>query len=225
MVLSILNTDPSRRDTENLSPHKLLASPPKPKIPNGRARAHNIPGGIKYLLSDPKRRRRVSARSAALLFPRSTSRPTRSRGKCVDAPKIHHTPPPTTTPTRDTQIQSSVPISVTFPSRLPDLPHKQISAEVLASLGFTPQVPTQYIRDQMDQLSPRYGLVSSAYCFCLSNIFFVVCIRLCGRPMRLLLVQHFPRHFLSASMIPRLCSPHIWPPFTRLLLLPLSRGV
>lgn len=172
MVLSILNTDPSRRDPENLSPHKLLASPQKPKIPSGRARAHIIPGGIKYLLSDPKRRRRVSARSAALLFPRSPSRPTRSRGKCVNAPKVHHTPPTTFSPTRDTQTQTSVPISVTFPSRLPDLPHTQISAEVLSSLGFTPQVPTQYIRDQMDQLSTRYGLL-----YLLIVVSLVICFR------------------------------------------------
>ncbi|KAF8268334.1 hypothetical protein EI94DRAFT_1727976 [Lactarius quietus] len=152
MVLSILNSDPPRRDTQNLSSHKLLASPPKSKTPNGRARAHNIPGGIKYLLSDPKRRRHVSARSAALLFPR-TSRP---RGKCVDTPKIHQTTPATSIPptTRDTQIQSAVPISVTFPRRLPDLPRKQITAEVLSSLGFAPQIPTQYIRDQMGRLSP-----------------------------------------------------------------------
>ena len=166
MVLSILNSDPSRRDAESLLSHKLLASPPKPKTPNGRARAHNIPGGIKYLLSDPKRRRRVSARSAALLFPRSSSRSTRSRGKCTNTPKIHHTSTTTSiTPTRDTQSQSSVPISVTFPRRLPDLPRKQISAEVLSSLGFAPQVPAQYIRDQMDRLSPRYDLGLSVYRF------------------------------------------------------------
>ena len=155
MVLSILNADPSRRDSENLSPHKLLASPQKPKSPNGRARAHIIPGGIKYLLSDPKRRRRVSARSAALLFPRNPSRSTRPRGKCATTPKIPHTPATSITPTRDTQTQPSVPISVTFPRRLPDLPRNQISAEVLSSLGFASQVPTQYIRDQMDHLSPR----------------------------------------------------------------------
>lgn len=165
MVLSILNSDPSRRDTENLPPHKLLASPQKPKTPNGRSRAHNIPGGIKHLLSDPKRRRRVSARSAALLFPpRTTSRSTRPR---VNTPKTHPTSSPSISQTRGTQIQSSVPISVTFPRRLPDLPRKQIGAEVLSSLGFAPQVPTQYIRDQMDGLSPRYGLGSSAYCFSL----------------------------------------------------------
>ncbi|KAI9444161.1 hypothetical protein H4582DRAFT_1919744 [Lactarius indigo] len=155
MVLSILNSDPSRRDTENLPPHKLLASPQKPKTPNGRSRAHNIPGGIKHLLSDPKRRRRVSARSAALLFPpRIPSRSIRPRSKCVNTPKARPTSSaPSISQTRSTQIQPSVPISVTFPRRLPDLPRKQISAEVLSSLGFTPQVPTQYIRDQMDRLS------------------------------------------------------------------------
>lgn len=160
MVLSILNADPSRRDTENLPPHKLLASPLKPKTPSGRSRAHNIPGGIKHLLSDPKRRRRVSARTAALLFPpRTSSRSTRPRGTCVNTPQSHHTP--SVTQARGAQIQPTVPISVTFPRRLPDLPRKQISAEVLSSLGFTPQIPTQYIRDQMDQLSPRYVVGSS----------------------------------------------------------------
>ncbi|KAH8984917.1 hypothetical protein EDB92DRAFT_1818855 [Lactarius akahatsu] len=137
MVLSILNTDPSRRDTENLPPHKLLASPQKPKTPNGRSRAHNIPGGIKHLLSDPKRRRRVSARSSALLFPsRTPSRSIRPRGKLE--------PPRFNPPSRSVSL---------FRDALPDLPHKQISAEVISSLGFTSQVPTQYIRDQMDRLS------------------------------------------------------------------------
>ncbi len=157
MVLSILNSDPSRRDIENLPPHKLLASPQKVKTPNGRSRAHNIPGGIKHLLSDPKRRRRVSARSAALLFPpRISPRSIRSRGKCVITPKAHQTFSATSiSQTRGVQVQSSVPTGVTFPRCLPDLPRKQISAEILSSLGFAPQVPTQYIRDQMDRLSPR----------------------------------------------------------------------
>jgi hypothetical protein len=196
MVLSILNSDPSCRDTENLPPNKLLASPQKPKAPNGRSRAHNIPGGIKHLLSDPKRRRRVSSRSAALLFPpRIPSRSTRSRGKCVNTPKTRHTSATSITQTRGTQIQSSVPISVTFPRCLPDLPRKQISAEVLSSLGFAPQVPTQYIRDQMDRLSPRYGIGSSFFPLIEFFFFLVVCIRLCGRPARLLLAEHSPRHF------------------------------
>jgi hypothetical protein len=146
MVLSIPNSDPLAA-TQKTCPHKSLASPQKPKTPNWRSRAHNIPGGIKHLLSDPKRCRRVSARSAALLFPpHLPSRSTRSQAKCANTPKTRHTV--TSIPqTRGTQIRPSVPISVTFPRRLPDLPCKQISAEVLSSLGFTPQVPTQYIRD------------------------------------------------------------------------------
>ena len=43
-----------------------------------------------------------------------------------------------------------------FPRRLPDLPRKQISPEVLASLSYTPEVPSQYIRDQMECLGPTY---------------------------------------------------------------------
>jgi hypothetical protein len=61
--------------------------------------------------------------------------------------------------------------------------------------------------------------------FPLSDIFLAACIRLCGRPMQLLLAQHSPRHFLSALMRHQLCSLLIWPLFTRLLLLPLNRGV
>ena len=180
MVLFILNSDPSRCNTENLSPHKSLASPPKPKTPNWRScapcRAHNIPGGIKRLLGDRKRRCRVSARSAALLFPpRLPSHSTRSRVKRANTPNLQTRHTVTSIPqTRGTQIQPSVPISVTFPRRLPDLRRKQIShgVEVLSSLGFAPQVPTQYIRDQMDRLSPRYGLDSSACRFSLLVIFF-----------------------------------------------------
>ena len=158
MVLSVLNSDPSLRIKEKgLSQENTLASPHKP---NRRSRAHNIPGGIKHLLSDPKRRRRVSSRSASLQFShRAHPRPARPR---------RHSPSSTTQQTvtassacapeilcRRSRSRTPIPISVTFPQRLPDLPRKQVSSEVLASLGFTPEVPLQYIRDRMESLGPR----------------------------------------------------------------------
>jgi hypothetical protein len=50
------------------------------------------------------------------------------------------------------QSHASVPIDVTFPRHVPELPRKQISPEVLASLGYTSEVPSQYICDQMQCL-------------------------------------------------------------------------
>ena len=59
---------------------------------------------------------------------------------------------------RQSQSQSqsctSTPINVTFLQRLANLPHKQINLEVLTSLGFTPEVPPQYICDRMEPLGP-----------------------------------------------------------------------
>jgi hypothetical protein len=54
------------------------------------------------------------------------------------------------------QSHASVPIDVTFLWHLPKLPRKQISPEVLASQGYTPEVPSQYICDQMEPLGPMY---------------------------------------------------------------------
>ena len=165
MVLAVLNSDPSLCHPETFSAEKFFVASQKP---SRRSRAHNIPGGIKHLLSDPKRRRRFSVRSTALsssfapppFFHRSHPRLTRLQVKAAN-PVAKQTPPASATPApRDQSPQSpsraSVPINVTFPRRLPELPHKQVSSEVLASLGFTPGVPSQYIRDQMKRLGPTY---------------------------------------------------------------------
>ncbi|KAI0305295.1 hypothetical protein B0F90DRAFT_1184118 [Multifurca ochricompacta] len=155
MVLSILNSDPSLCDTENISPQSILVSPQKSRRSNRRSRAHNIPGGIKHL-SDPKRRRRVSSRSTpSPLFTRSPPRPPRLRIKSGNTAK--NDPLTAVTPVSESQhpqTRSPAPISITFPRRLPDLPSKPISSEVLASLGFTPEVPAQYIRDRIDLIAP-----------------------------------------------------------------------
>jgi hypothetical protein len=178
MVLSVLNTVPSCCDTENFPSQDLLASPQKPRTSHRRSRAHNIPGGIKHLLSDPKRRRRVSARPTPQpLSPRKNFRSTRPRHK--DARTIAKIA--SSTPASGVQCpqsHSSVPINVTFPRRLPDLPRKQISSEVLASLGFSSEVPTQYIRDRIERLAPRYEF--SALYVSLANALATVCIRCCG---------------------------------------------
>ena len=44
-----------------------------------------------------------------------------------------------TSPT--TVVLTSIPVDVTFPQRLPELPHKKISLEVLASLGYYTRGP------------------------------------------------------------------------------------
>ena len=160
MVLSVLNSDPSLRVKEkSLSQEKLLASPQKL---NRRSRAHNIPGGIKHLLSDPKRRRRVSTRSTSLP---SSHRPTRPK-RTPPTPTTRRTSVPSSCSTPEAQrcrsqsrSRTPVPINVTFPQHLPDLPRKQISSEVLASLGFASDVPPQYARDRMECLGPRYEFV------------------------------------------------------------------
>lgn len=165
MVLSVLNSDPSLRAKEkSLSQEKLLASPQKP---NRRSRAHNIPGGIRHLLSDPKRRRRVSTRSTSLP---SSHRSTRLR-RISPTPATRQTVVPSSCSTPETQrrrsqSRSRTPINVTFPQHLPELPRKQISSEVFASLGFAPDVPHQYARDRMECLGPRFELVlfRSAVC-------------------------------------------------------------
>jgi hypothetical protein len=158
MVLFVLNSDPSLRVKEkSLSPEKLLASPQKP---NRRSRAHNIPGGIKHLLSDPRRRRRVSTRSTSLP---PSHRSTRLRRISL-TPATRQTVVPSSCSTPETQrrrsqSRSHTPINVTFPQHLPELPRKQISSEVFASLGFSSDVPHQYARDRMECLGPRFELV------------------------------------------------------------------
>ena len=159
MVLSVLNSDPSLRFKEkSLSQEKLLASPQKP---SRRSRAHNIPGGIKHLLSDPKRRRRVSTRSTSLpsshrstrlrrISPTPATRPTVVPSSSCSTPEAQR---------RRSKSRSRTPINVTFPQHLPDLPCKQISSEVFASLGFSSDVPHQYARDRMECLGPRFDLV------------------------------------------------------------------
>lgn len=169
MVLAVLNSDPSLCHPESFSAEKFFVTPQKP---SRRSRAHNIPGGIKHLLSDPKRRRRISVRSTALPFS-STLQPVSHRSH-PRLTRLHHkaanpvaqekfsasatpasegqNPPSPSQP----QSHASVPVDVTFPRRLPELPRTQISPEVLASLGYTPEVPSQYIRDQMERLGPMY---------------------------------------------------------------------
>ncbi|KAI0246186.1 hypothetical protein BJV78DRAFT_1286683 [Lactifluus subvellereus] len=132
-----------------ISPLKTYSLPPKTKnvTPAPALLCPQHSGGIKHL-SDPKRHRRVSARSTPQpLSPRKNFRPTRPRHKDAHTTtKINVTPP--------SESHSPVPVSVTFPRRLPELSRKQISSEVLASLGFTPEVPAQYIRDRMERLAP-----------------------------------------------------------------------
>jgi hypothetical protein len=169
MVLAVLNSDPSLCHPESFSAEKFFVAPQKP---TRRSRAHNIPGGIKHLLSDPKRRRRISVRSTALPVS-STPQPFSHRSH-PRLTRLHHkaantvaqkTLPASATPASEgpnpqspsqPQSRASVPIDVTFPRRLAELPRKQISSEVLASLGYTPEVPSQYIRDQMERLGPMY---------------------------------------------------------------------
>jgi hypothetical protein len=157
MVLSILNSDPSLRiKQKSLSQEKLLASPQKY---NRRSRAHNIPGGIKHL-SDPKRRRRVLARSTSLqISHRTHPRSTQQRRRISPNPATQQTVLSSSacaseTLRRRSRSHTPIPINVTFPQRLPDLPRKEIGSEVLASLGYTPEVPPQYIRDRMESLGP-----------------------------------------------------------------------
>jgi hypothetical protein len=230
MVLAILNSDPSLRGAEIFSPEKLFVAPQKLKR---RSRAHNIPGGIKHLLSDSKRRRRVSVRSAAL--PSSSAPPpsahrshrlTRLRHK-VTSPTAQQTLFATTTPASECQCPHSqsqpsshapVPINVTFPRRLPELPRKQISSDVLASLGFTPDVPSQYIRDRMERLGPMYAFSLFYSTFPLVTYCTLVCTRLCGPPRLLPLGQRYPRLSLSTSMgkLQQQCLLLIWRPSTLL---------
>jgi hypothetical protein len=181
MVLSVLNSDPSRCDTEVYPDHDLLVSPPKSRTSHRRSRAHNIPGGIKHLLSDPKRRHRVSSRSTPLrFFSRKNSRSTRLRRKSAHAIAPKRNGLALASETQDPQSHSSLPISVTFPRRLPDLPRRQISSEVLASLGFSSEVPAQYIRDQMERLAPRYASSLFSTLHFVTDVLSTVCIRLCG---------------------------------------------
>ena len=166
MVLAVLNSDPSlRTPAVNFSQEKLLVALQKA---NRRSRAHNIPGGIKHLLSDPKRRHRFSVRSTShssftsspTYSHRSHHRLTRLRAKAANPAAqtlLAPTAPVSESQGSHSQPQSQSaphPINVSFPRRLPELPRKQISSDVLSSLGFTPEVPSQYIRDQMERLGP-----------------------------------------------------------------------
>ena len=175
MVLAVLNADPSLCRPESFSAEKFFVAPQKP---SRRSRAHNIPGGIKHLLSDPKRRRRISVRSTPLPFSsilqpfshRSHPRLTRLHHKAAN-PVAQKTPTSATPSSEGFDPQSpsqpkshaSTPVDVTFPRRLPELPRKQVSSEVLESLGYTPEVPSQYIRDQMERLGPMYVSDLSRY--------------------------------------------------------------
>jgi hypothetical protein len=161
MVLAVLNSDPSLRAAA-LSPEKLAVALQKSKR---RSRAHNVPGGIKHLLSDSKRRRCITALASSSTLPpsshRSHPRLARRRHK-VTSPAARQglAAPASDPPTSQPQSPVPFPINVTFPRRLPDLPRQQISQDVLASLGFTQDVPSQYIRDQMERLGPMYVLLS-----------------------------------------------------------------
>ena len=136
--------------TLSLSPSpspSLLAAPQKLKR---RSRAHNIPGGIKHLLSDSERCYRILVRSVTQL-PSSTSPPfshqshprfVRLRHKAANLAAVQLTftssvpASESQCPHSQSQPQSPSPINVTFPRRLPGLPRKQISLEVLASIHF-----------------------------------------------------------------------------------------
>ena len=134
---------------------------------NRRSHAHNFPGGIKHLLSDPKRCHWFSVRSTS--HSSFTSSPTYShrshhrlmqlRAKVANpaAQTLFAPTAPVSESGSHSQPQSQStphPINVLFPQRLPELPRKQISSNVLSSLGFTPEVPSQYICNQMERLGP-----------------------------------------------------------------------
>jgi hypothetical protein len=240
MVLAVLNSHPSPCHPESFSAERFFVAPQRS---TRRSRAHNIPGGIKHLLSDPKRRRRISARSTALPFSfapqpishRSHPRLTRLHHKASN-PVAQKTLPASATPASEgqspqspsqPQSHASVPVDVTFPRRLPELPRKQISPEVLASLGYTPEVPSQYIRDQMERLAPMYVFDLFCHTTSLSDILVLECIRLCGPQRQLSQGQRCPRHSPSTSMgkLQHQCLPHIWQRYTLLLRLVRSHGV
>ena len=134
--------------------------------PTRRSRAHNISGRIKNLLRNPKRCRRISVRSTVLPFSatpqpfshRSHPRLTRLHHKAAN-PVARKTFSASATPASAVQnpqypsqpqshAHASVPIDVTFPQRLPELPCKHISLEVLASLNYTLDFLSQYIHGQ-----------------------------------------------------------------------------
>ncbi|KAI9507267.1 hypothetical protein F5148DRAFT_1149874 [Russula earlei] len=154
MVLSIPPRSSLCRP-EPFSPERHLPSTQSAVF---RSRAHNIPGGIKHLLSDPKRRRRVSAaRFPSLTFShRGLHRSTPLGHKNAhSATKQTQTVLARASSSPESQPTPPVSINVTFPRHLDELPRKQISNEVLASLGFTSEeVPCQYIRDRMQRISP-----------------------------------------------------------------------
>ncbi|KAI0267303.1 hypothetical protein BC834DRAFT_842550 [Gloeopeniophorella convolvens] len=163
MVLSVLNSTSSRRNMENMPPQKVLGSPMKSRKDLRRSRAHNVPGGLKHLLSDPRRRRRASTgHGLPVTLPTPPSSPARiarfhveaARVACFRRASIPFPTPASPSSSQGSQAQATPPITLTFPRRLPDLVRKEISPEVLASLGFATDVPAQYIRDQMEHLSP-----------------------------------------------------------------------
>ena len=211
MVLTVLNSDPSLCLPESFSAERFFVTPQRS---TRRSRAHNIPGGIKHLLSDPKRRRRISVRSTALPFSstpqpfshRSHPRLTRLHHKAAN-PVAQKSLSASLTPTSEVQnpqspfqpqSQPSVPIDVTFPRCLPELPRKQISPEVLASLGYTPEVPSQYIRDQMERLGPKYVFDLFPYTiYPLVDILVLECIRLYGLQRQPSQGHRCPRHSSS----------------------------
>jgi hypothetical protein len=223
MVLAILNSDPSLRRAENFSPEKFLVAPQKLKR---RSRAHNIPGGIKHLLSDSKRRHRFSVRSIAQppssaslpLSHRSHPRFARLRHKAANPAALASAAPASKSQRPQSPPQSHSPINVTFSRRLPELPRKQISSEVLESIGFTPEVPSQYIRDQMERLGPMYAFVYFTTPRILYRRTRIVCIRLCGPPRLQPRGQRYPKLSSSISMarLQRQCLPLIWQPSTLL---------
>lgn len=246
MVLAVLNSDPSLCHQESFSAEKFfVVAPQNLKPSNRRSRAHNIPGGIKHLLSDPKRRRRISVRSTALPFSTAPQPFSHRSHPRLRSTRLHHhhkaanrvaqkTLSASATPASETQNPpspsqpqshaSTVPIDVTFPRRLSELPHKQISPEVLASLGYTAEVPSQYIRDQMERLGPMYVFDLFHY-ISLNDKLVLACIRLYGLQRHLYQGQRCPRHLPSTSMAKHRCLPHIWQRSTLLPRLVRSHGV
>ena len=224
MVLSVLNSDPSPSQGEEFIARKA------PRITPQTQQTLSRPQHSRWHQTSSQRPQTPTSCLDPLHFPAIFS--------SFDAAEAY---PPPTPATRRTVVPSScftpearrrrsqsrshtpIPINVTFPQHLSDL-RKQISSKVLASLGFASDVPPQYARDRMECPKVRVYLIPFNR-VSITDVFFIACIKPCGRPRLHSRGRRYPRRLPSTSTTRlRRSHPHIWRPSTIQVSLVLSRG-
>jgi hypothetical protein len=122
-------------------------------------------------------------------------------------------PVPVSESQRSRPQYAPLPINVSFPYRLPEPPRKQISSEVLSSLGFTPMVSSQYICDIMESFGSIMcqALRSTKAAVPGSTLRKTLAINLNGQTSTTMPPTHMAAIYSSASPGPEPCRVTMYP--------------